>query len=482
MKTNHPANHQGKPRRAAVVLVLVLALGPGLGADPRALSPQDVVTAALSGDPRVQSATWDWMAAQAKAREADLRRLPSVSLSAGYQRLSDLPISFSLMGFDFAFPSLDNAWSVGVNVQYPVFAGFRFRESARLARVQAQGKEIAAEMVRRSLVFEAERAYWEALRASDNVAMLRESLDLAAQSQELVRQQFTHGTAMRVDVLSAQARSDQARLDLRAGVNAQRRAFWNLAYLVDGTAQPGAALQSASAGTPSAGTPSTANPQGDYAVPYVLAVKPEPVSDTRFPTLDEAELISRALSNRPEIRAAGLTSVAAEIGKKIAEAPLYPTLAVTGGLLYADPNPRVAFQTDPSLFTGTWSVGVSLSYDLGGLPANLAARDAQVDSAAKSESDEKRQREVVILDVESCLLAFQQARSDYLLVSGMIDQARENERVTAQRVSAGTANDLDQFAAHISRLKIEFAISNKLIDEQIAAADLERAAALAPLP
>ena len=477
-------------------LLLVLAAAPALGADPRQLVPQDVVKAALAGDARVQGADWDLLAALAKAREAELRRLPSVSLSAGYTRLSDLPISFSLAGFSFSLPSMDNAWSAGVNLQYPVFAGFRLRESTRLAQVQAQGKEVAAEMIRRALVFEAERAYWEALRASENVAMLRESLALAAQSQDLVSQQFAHGTAMRVDVLSAQARRDQATMDLQAAVNAQKRAFWNLAYLVDGTAQspegqspegqsPGAQApeaQAPAAGAPGTQTPAAADPAAGYVAPYVLAVRPEPVTDTRFTTLDEAQLISLALSNRPEIRAAGLSSAAADIGRRIAEAPLYPTLAVTGGLLYADPNPRVAFQSDPGLFTGTWQVGVSLSYDLGGLPANLAARDAQADAAARSKSDEKRQREMVILDVESTLLAFQQARGDYLLVSGMIEQARENERVTAQRVAAGTANDLDQLASRIARLKIEFAISNKLIDQQIAAADLERAAALAPLP
>ncbi|HTZ50055.1 MAG TPA: TolC family protein [Spirochaetia bacterium] len=474
------------PLAPVAALLLALAAAPALGADPRQLVPQDVVKAALAGDARVQGADWDLLAALAKAREAELRRLPSVSLSAGYTRLSDLPISFSLAGFTFSLPSMDNAWSAGVNLQYPVFAGFRLRESARLAQVQAQGKEIAAEMIRRALVFEAERAYWEALRASENVAMLRESLALAAQSQDLVSQQFTHGTAMRVDVLSAQARRDQATMDLQAAVNAQKRAFWNLAYLVDGTAQSpegqSPAAQSPAAGAPGTQPPAAADPAAGYVAPYVLAVRPEPVADTRFTTLDEAQLISQALSNRPEIRAAGLSSAAADIGRRIAEAPLYPTLAVTGGLLYADPNPRVAFQSDPGLFTATWQVGVSLSYDLGGLPANLAARDAQADAAARSKSDEKRQREMVILDVESTLLAFQQARGDYLLVSGMIEQARENERVTAQRVAAGTANDLDQLASRIARLKIEFAISNKLIDQQIAAADLERAAALAPLP
>ena len=454
---------------AAIAFFAVAVCIQGLGAEPKALSTDGVVAAALAGDPRVESARWDELSAQQKAKEAELRKLPSLSLSAGYTRLSDLSTSLSMEiaghPVSISIPSLDNEFSLGANMQYPVFAGFRLKESAELAHLQAQGKGIATEMIKRSIVFEAQRAYWEAERATKNVAMLKESLDLATQDLDLAKTQVAQGAAMKADLLSAQMRADQAQMDLDAGVSTQRRAFWNVAALVEPT------------------TGSVASPAADPTpeTDYSLTSEPQPVPDDRFPTLDEAALIRQALDNRPETRASALTAVAAEVGRKIAEAPLYPTLSISGSYLYADPNPREAFQSDPTLFTGTWTLGASLTYDLGGLPANLAERDAQADAVKKSQADDGRQREIVALDVRTCLQSFLQTRKDYALVSGMIDQAKENERVTEQKVAAGTASDLDLLTARLSRLRVEFSIANKLIDEQIATADLERAAALAKL-
>jgi outer membrane protein len=437
-----------------LVFLAALAFVPALGAESAAaksLSPEDAVKAALSGDARVEGAAWDLLAAQAKAKEAELRRLPALSLATSYTRLSDLQSSIDFGGRIISLSSLDNNFSLNANLQYPVFTGFRLEESAKLAAVQAQGKAITAEMIKRSLVFEVLRSYWEALRASNNVGMLKESRDLAVHSLEVVKPQLAQGTALRADLLNAEMRLNQAEMDLGAATNAQRKALLSLAVLVG--AGSGASLD--------------------------LNGKPEPVPDSRFPSLDAPELIRRALENRPETRASSLSAVSAELGYKLATAPLYPTVNLTGSYAFADPNPRVYFQSDPWKFTGTWSLGLSVSYDLGGLPANLSAREAQADSLAKSRSDDRRQRETVELDVRSCLLSFEQARTDYGIVSSMIDQALENERVTERRVAAGTASDLDLESAKMSRLKVEFSIANKLIDEQIAAADLERAAALA---
>jgi outer membrane protein len=453
------------PLLSAVLLAAAAVLPHVLAAEPRPLTPRDAVAAALSGDARVESATYDWLAAQMKAREAGLRRLPSLSLGAGYTRLSHVNSSISFMGSTITLPSLDDSFSLSANLQYPLFTGYRLEESAKLAEVQAQGKGVAAEMIRRSIVFEAQRVYWEAQRATYNVGMLTESRALAAHSLEVTRQQLEHGAAMKADLLTAQMRCDQADMDLGAAAAAQKRAFWTLASLVQGSRDEDIASWGAA----------------DPATTFSLTAKPEAVPDDRFPSLEESTLIGRALANRPETRAATLTAEASEIGRKIAEAPLYPVVSVTGSYLVADPNPRVPFQADPWTFTGTWSLGIGLSYDLGGLPANLANRDAQGQAVAKGRADERRQKEMVVLDVRATLLAFQQARRDCTLVAGMIDQARENERVTEAKVAAGTASDLDLLSARTARLKVEFTITNKLIDQQVAAADLERAAALAAL-
>ena len=221
--------------KAAIVFLAGALLLPGLNAEPRPLTPKDAFTAALSSDARVESATYDWLAAQTKAREAGLKKLPSLSLGAGYTRLSPVDSTISFSGFTFVLPSLDNSFQLSANLQYPLFSGFRVEESAKLAEVQAQGKEIAAEMIKRSIAFEAQRVYWEAERAQDNVRMLEESLSLAAQSLEITKQQVAHGSAMRADLLTAQMRYDQADMDLGAAAAAEQRSFWTLASLVEGS-------------------------------------------------------------------------------------------------------------------------------------------------------------------------------------------------------------------------------------------------------
>ncbi len=444
-----------KPRFATAALIAVF-LAAALSAEPAPVTLDAAVAAALAGDERLESAAWDLKSAEAKAREAELRRLPALSLSASYTRLSELESTVSFGAMSIPIKSLVDSWSLQANLQYPVFAGFRLSESVALAKTQAAGKGVAEELMRRAVAFETKRAYWEAVRASRNVATLEENLQLAEKNYAVTAEQERGGAAMKADLLAADLRRSQARMDLGAAKAARRRAFWSLASLI------GDASASASG-----------EPEGALALVEPL----EPPSEAAFPTLSEPELVARALAGRPEIKGADLGAAAAEIGQRVASAPLYPTVALTGSYLYADPNPRAAFQSDPWLFTGTWTLGVTVSYDLGGLPANLASREAQGDAASRARADATRQRELVANDVRSCLLSYLQAKGDYALLAGMTEQARENERVVAERVRAGMASDLDLLAARTSRLKVEFSVANKLVDWRIAAADLERAAA-----
>ena len=114
----------------------------------------------------------------------------------------------------------------------------------------------------------------------------------------------------------------------------------------------------------------------------------------------------------------------------------------------------------------------------GDFPPTLASREAQVDGVKKSQADAQRQREIVVSDVRNCLVMYRQISHDLPLVTKMLAQAKENERVTEQRLQAGTASDADLRTTRLALLRSEFAIANREIDLQIAAADLCRAAAL----
>jgi outer membrane protein TolC len=449
---------------SAGVLVFMAAAAPLVQSQPVPLSLEEAVRLALLKDPSVESANWDWLAASAKADAADMRKLPSLTLTAGYQRLSELPpASFDMPNpfgagtISFSLPaSLTNIYTAAVNLQYPVFSGFRIRETAALARLQAENRQMALEMVKRSLVFEVHRAYWEAVRAANNGQTLRKNLEFLSTNHKLIADQATLGTATQADVLTAKLRYQQAEVDLGDGESMQKRASLVLASLI-GENDPGQPPD----------------------LPLTLATQP---GDAAMPVtgeaLDEGELIAQALSHRAEGLIASISIQMAERNVKIAKASLLPTVALTGNFTLADPNPRVAFQTDPELFVGTWSLGVQMSYDLGGFPSNRLESLAQSRTLAKSRADMLKQQKAIVLDVRTCLLNLERARRDLALIRSMVEQAEENVRVVKLRYTAGSANNLDVLSAELALLRANFAVTNRQIDVQIAAADLARAAAM----
>jgi outer membrane protein len=444
-------------------------------AQERTLSIAEAAEQALKKNPGVESADWDWLSARAKVEAASFRLFPSLSLTASYERLSELPpASISLPSplgtgtISFEFPaSLTNVFALSVNLQYPVFAGFRLREALSIARLAAHGKLSALEMVKRSLLFEVRRSYWEALRTDYNVRTLQRNLGLMESNYQLLSDQAASGAATEADLLAADARRKQAEIDLGGAVVMQKQAYLLLASQI---------------GWDVAGLGLSTDPS-DTALPFTLSTGPEETVLPRLSgTLDEKQLIDLALVRRPETRASALSVETAERSASLAASGFYPTVTITGNYTLADPNQRVAFQTDPWKFTGTWSLGVQMGYDLGGLPANIEENKAQTLGVKKIRADAAKQENAIVLDVRTCVLNLARARSDLDLIQEMVAQAQENARVVRQRYEAGTVNEVDKLSADLALLRAQFAVVNKQIDVQIATADLARATALEDLP
>ncbi len=118
-----------------------------------------------------------------------------------------------------------------------------------------------------------------------------------------------------------------------------------------------------------------------------------------------------------------------------------------------------------------------VNYDIGGVPAALDDIKAQTLAASKAKSDEARQRNAVVMDVETCIVNLERALRDLGSAQSMVAQADENLRVVQGRVAAGTAKDIDLSSAKFDLLRTNFAVTNKRIDAIIAQADLARATA-----
>jgi outer membrane protein len=159
-----------------------------------------------------------------------------------------------------------------------------------------------------------------------------------------------------------------------------------------------------------------------------------------------------------------------------AAAGLYPTLAVVGDYTYANPNQRIF--PPSAVFTGTWELGVQLSFDVGGLPSTLAQMSSADQDTRKARLQAEKQRTSIILDVQTCLLALDRARSDLELTLGAVPQAQENLRVVQQKFANGVAKRSEVLEAELGLARARFSVESKQVDVRIAEADLARAEAL----
>ncbi len=455
---------------AIIIVPMVADTGPG----PKPLSIDDAVAKGLASDPGIRSGNFDLISAQARALDATFRMIPSVAVSSGYTQLSAEPVPASLptntadkttdltngiinalLGEFTGAPS--NSRDVRVDLQYPVFAGFRLKEAADIAKLGVGGKTAGLELAKRAMAFEIRRAYWEATRATANVKTLAKALELEGVLREEMKSMADQGMVTNADLLGEQARYDGATLALDDAKSAQQMAFMGLASLVgdaDATTAP--------------------DPLG-----YLLLTKPgsEPWSD---PGSDVTALVSAALASRPETKLASIGLDVGKHAKAAANGDLMPTVLLTGNVAYGDPDPRAFPPADK--FNLTWSAGVRVRYDLGTLPGALVREKAAQADIDKAQADLERARNSIALDVRRSLLSLSRTRNSLDLTKGMVAQAQENLRVTQAKFDNGVAKRSDLLEAQIALVRANFAVENKGIDLEIAEADLDRALARQTLP
>ena len=465
--------------RCAIALALATALIAPLAAQSssKALSVEEAIASGLATDPGILAAALDARAAKFREADARFKMLPSLAISAGYTQLSPEPaLSFSSLpssdiqalindGYmptlekltpvlDDLFSPIDHSEDVRVDLQYPIFAGFRLEEAAKIAKYQALGKEAATELTQQALAFEIRRAYWESVRTQSNVQAVRNALELESVLHDETAKLAAQGMASEADSLGEEARYDQTKLALDEILSGRELAFLTLSSLVgDRDASQGEEVE--------------------YTLTSVPGSTPPADTLKAAEAGDDRALVERALANRPETKAAAIALEAEEAARVAARSDLYPTLSLTGSLFYADPDPRIFPEEDQ--FNLSWSVGLRLRYDIGGVPGAIERGKAADTDLEKARADLARKRDAIALDVRKCALALKRARNSLELTQGMVAQAEEGERVAGQKYGVGMAKHSDVLQAQLALIRAHLAVESKLIDVEIAQADFARA-------
>jgi outer membrane protein TolC len=395
------------------------------------LDLETVIARTLAANPVVTAGEENVRTARSEGRVATGAYLPSLSLnSTALQSNIVAPGAAAPLG-----PSTAGAYSAGVSSSVELFTGGRRGADRARARADLGAAEANSISQRFSAILLAQRAYYEALRGTDLLAVADARVARAERGMRYAQDRVRAGTATRSDELRARLELTAGRQQLLAARDTMQTAAFALGRLV-GADGPVGARRPASL-------------------------------DPRALSLSDTEVVRLAVDAAPIVQSTSAAVRATEASTRAARAQFAPDIRLTGGYNWAGQSVVIG-----AIRPG-WTVGVGTSFPLfNGFQREDAVirADAAAEIARATALDARRQ---VRAQAASLLGALRLAEQNISLASEAVTAAQEDLRVQTQRYRAGISTSLDQLNSELAVTQAELSLVAARYNYQVTRATLE---------
>ena len=332
--------------------------------------------------------------------------------------------------------------SATLQSNFVVFDGFSRLAGMKVAHATVAGSQASLEEQNELLVQNVSLAYFNLMRAKRQVDVALESEDLAKKELERSQTYFDLGIATKSDVLQARVRYEQTRLDSVRARNAQAQAFVDLTHLMN---------------IPSSQPFEIEDPQLD-----LNTVEP--------PGLQQ--LLEQARSTRTDLEVARHNVDASAARVTQANSGNYPSLTIFGQASRSSSETPYRFgaQSNQSLawgLSGNWNLFDRFQTKLSKQQA-VAERRRNEYMLRQAELDAEKE----IVQLHNSLV---EAKEQYAVASGTIEQAQEDLRLANERFRVGAGTSLDVINAQVNLTRARTDAINALTAFLIARAQIARA-------
>jgi outer membrane protein TolC len=429
-----------------IAVTLLMCRGANAQPAPVTLTLEDALARAIDASHKLSE-----VRARQEGAEAaiDVRRAaerPTVTVNGGYTRTNHV-LTFAVPQptgrLVVIYPDIPDNVFTRAAFQWPIYTAGRLDALERAAEAEARAVGAELQVARADLRLEVTRAFWALVTAGESERVLEESLARAEAHLRDVRTMFETGLIPPNEVSQVEAQHSHQRLQLIEAQNFHRSVAEDLRRL-------------------------TGLPAGTELRPAPPPLSPSAIS---LPAADD--LVGVALKERGERQALSERITSAEDRETAAAAGHKPNVALSGGLDYANPNPRIFPRQ--GVWQESWDVTVNVSmplWDAGRTKAETAEAAAATKALRERRADldslidvEVRQR---LYDIESATAAI--AASD-----DGVRSAEETRRVVAERFRVGVATSTDVLDAQVALLQAELDRTRSIAILRLAQAHLDRA-------
>jgi outer membrane protein TolC len=407
------------------------------------LTADSAAERAAKTSPEVRRKLAEVAAATAQTKQVELVRVPQLTASARYTRLSD--IDPPMLGGGFTIPVFLNSYTIGAQVAVPVSDYlFTFPSLTAAARAGTDAARAAERATQVDVAADARVAYYEWVRAKLQVLVGQRLLAQIDASLTQVRalaevQRLSRADLMRVEAQRAQAELTVAQLE-------------NVAILREQTLRIAIGAS------------------GDE----VLAIGEDVRADLEVtaPGTTDA-LVDDAARARLDVEVLDAGVRAREKQRDALKAGRYPKLSAFAQVDYANPNQRIFPQDDK--FDLTWAAGIQLTWTLNEPLITNAKLDQAAAEIRELREDKNRLLDGVRLEIVAASNAVTLAQKAIAVSAEGLAAAEESYRVRKELLAGERATAVEIVDAETQLTQARFAAIDARIDLRVALSQLRHA-------
>ncbi len=415
-----------------------------LHAQTLSLSLEDAMNRALQTSKPLKASELKVTQAEAKHDETGTALLPSLKFQGSYNRLSDVGPSQFENPFSpgtqivLAQPILNN-YSLGLTLSQVLFAGNRLTANRDMAEFNAKAASLDFGNDKLNTTYNVCLTYWALYKVEE----MQKSVDEAVKQLEArvkdSENLFKAGMITNNDVLKLKVQLANTKVQR---IDAEQQAGGLMVALNNLIGQP-------------------------LTTKLELSTKPD--AGQNAPS-ELQQAIGDAQSQRPDIMATQYRMKAAESGVEAADGGWWPQLAANANYLYANPNSRIF--PSHAQFDGTWAVGLSMQWDLWTwMTPKYQAQQAAAQRDQLSQSL-GAMKDGLSVEATQNYLALSPARERVTVADEALQQAEENNTITAYKYKAGTATGTEVIEAETLLLQSKVNKITAVVDYELAVAKL----------
>ena len=461
---------------------LLGAQEPVLAAAPasEALTLPDVVSMALRRNRDVRDARFALDLAQEQVSEAWGGVLPTISMSADYQRNLSRAVTFMPAFFDpDAGPDdliqvrfgADNSWNTSINVEQPLFDARVFvglGAAQRLASIQE-------EFVRgrsQNLVTRVRLAYYDLLLAQEQERLTRNSVTRVRQSLKETSAINRAGLASDYDQLRIEVELANLEPNLRraeyAAMQFRRVLAVELALEDQESLQVAGSLASMDLDDPAGNTPANR-----AILAFAGSAPLEGAAEQR---------VEQAWERRSDLRQLEMAERLRHSEMRLEQMQYLPTVSFFGNyVLQAQQNGAPDFFGDPMSRASAQAVGISVSVPI----FEGFRKDARVDQRRaawrQAETQFRFARDQAASQVKSLIELADEARARARGQRLAVGQAQRGFEIASAQYREGLSGQLELTDAEVALRQSEFNYAQAVYDYLVAWAQLDEAVGAVPM-